>query len=308
MKDIIKKVRRLEIKIRKMVDNTFAGEYHSAFKGQGLEFDEVRPYQYGDDIRTIDWNVTAKMGQVFIKKFREEREQTLFVLFDVSGSGDFGPAEENKRLIGMEIASLLAFSALKNNDKFGLATFSDQIETYYKPNKGRKHILKIVQGVLSHQNRSEQTYLGMALDFVKHTLKRRSILIVISDFLDQGYEQSLIQLSKRHEVILIRLFHPNEVFHVGTGIIPVVDIETQQYRWLNAGDMGYRSMLEESFDQIRADLEELSRRNRIDMISVNTQEDYFPVLESFFRTRSQRRESGKSRKKSSKSPQQSRPA
>ncbi len=173
MKDLIKKVRRLEIKIRKMVDTTFAGEYQSAFKGQGLEFDEVRLYQYGDDVRSIDWNVTAKTGEVFIKKFREEREQTLFVLFDVSGSGDFGPAEENKRLIGMEIASILAFSALKNNDKFGLATFSYRVEKYYKPNKGRKHILKIVRGVLSHTNKSEHTSLRNALDYVKYTLKRR---------------------------------------------------------------------------------------------------------------------------------------
>lgn len=228
MKDIFQKVRRLEIKTRRLVDNTFAGEYQTAFKGQGLEFDEVRPYQYGDDIRTIDWNVTAKTGEVFIKKFREEREQTLFVLFDISGSGDFGPAEENKRLIGTEIAAILAFSALKNNDKIGLATFSDEIEKYYKPNKGRKHILKLVRGLLTHTNKSEKTKLAMALDFVRHTLRRRSILLIISDFLDKDYEQSLKQLGKRHEVILIRLFHPNELFSMGSGIIPVIDIETRR--------------------------------------------------------------------------------
>ena len=196
MKDVLKKIRKLEIKIRKMVESTFAGEYQSAFKGQGLEFDEVRPYQYGDDIRSIDWNVTAKTGEVYIKKFREEREQTLFVLFDVSGSGDFGPAEENKRLIGMEIASILAFSALKNNDKFGLTTFSDRVEKYYKPNKGRKHILKIVRGVLSHTNRSEHTSIKHALDFVKNTLRRRSILLIISDFLDKEMVKAGIHMHR----------------------------------------------------------------------------------------------------------------
>ncbi|MEZ4825817.1 MAG: DUF58 domain-containing protein [Bacteroidia bacterium] len=289
MKEILRKVRRLEIKIRKMVDSTFAGEYQSAFKGQGLEFDEVRPYQLGDDIRTIDWNVTAKTGQVYIKQFREEREQTLFVLFDVSGSGDFGPAEENKRLIGMEIASILSFSALKNNDKIGLATFSDRLEKYYKPNKGRKHILKIVRGVLTHQNKSEQTDINFALDFVKHTLRRRSILIIISDFLDENYEKSLIQVSQKHEVILIRLFHPNEVFHIGTGTIPVIDIETNRQRWLNAGDVGYRKQLNESFGRIDLQLSDLCKRNKIGYIPINTREDYIPVLEKYFRQRNRKK-------------------
>ena len=293
MKDIIKKVRKLEIKIRKMVDTTFAGEYHSAFKGQGLEFDEVRPYQYGDDVRSIDWNVTAKTGETFIKQFREEREQTLFVLFDVSGSGDFGPAEENKRLIGMEIASILAFAALKNNDKFGLATFSDRIEQYYKPNKGRKHILKIVRGVLSHTNRSEQTSIKFALDFIKNTLKRRSILLIISDFLDQDYEQSLVQLSRKHEVILMRLFHPNEMFEAGYGTIPVIDIESRRQRWLNAGDVGYRKQLNANFEAIEAELKAVCQKNRIDYLSINTREDYMLLLERYFRQRNRSRHSAR---------------
>ncbi len=289
MKDIFKKVRRLEIKIRKMVDNTFAGEYQSAFKGQGLEFDEVRPYQIGDDVRSIDWNVTAKVGQVFVKKYREEREQTLFVLFDVSGSGDFGPGEENKRLIGTELTSILAFSALKNNDKIGLATFSDRIERYYKPNKGRKHALKIVRGVLTHQNKSEQTDINFALDFIKHTLKRRSILLIISDFLDLNYEHSLVQLSRKHEVILIRLYHPNELFLMGTGTIPVVDIESGRQRWLNAGDVGYRKQLNDNFNRVEAQLEDVCRRNRIDFMSIDTSQDYIPALEAYFRRRNRRR-------------------
>lgn len=271
------------------MESTFAGEYQSAFKGQGLEFDEVRPYMYGDDIRSIDWNVTAKTGEVYIKKFREEREQTLFVLFDISGSGDFGPGEENKRLIGTEIACLLAFSALHNNDKIGLATFSDEIETYYKPNKGRKHILKMVRGVLTRRNKSEQTHLRRALEFIQHVLRRRSILLIISDFLDQDYEQMLVQMSRKHEVILIRLFHPNEVFSMGSGIIPVIDIESGQQRWLNAGDVGYRRLLNENFEGIHQNLEAVCRRHKIGYLSVNTQEDYLPVLERYFRKRNSRR-------------------
>ena len=288
MKDILKKVRKLEIKIRKMVDSTFAGEYHSAFKGQGLEFDEVRPYQYGDDIRSIDWNVTAKTGIPYIKKFKEEREQTLFVLFDISGSGDFGPAEENKRLIGMELAAILAFSSLKNNDKFGLATFTDEIEQYYKPDKGRKHIMKIIRGVLSFGGKSEGTNISKALDLVQHTLKRRSILIVISEFLDEGYEKKLVQLGRRHEVILIRLFHPKEVFHEGAGIIPVLDIETNRQHWRNAGDMGYRQQWSENFARIEFRLADLCKRNGIGYLSVNTKKDYLPILERYFRDRNRR--------------------
>ncbi len=293
MRDILKKVRKLEIKIRRVVDSTFAGEYQSAFKGQGLEFDEVRPYQYGDDIRMIDWNVTAKTGQLFVKLFREEREQTLFVLFDVSGSGDFGPAEENKRLIGMEIASILAFASLKNNDKFGLATFSDRMERFYKPNKGRKHILSIVSGVLTHVNKSEKTNILHALDFINHTLKRRSILLIISDFLDEGYELLLSQMARRHEIILIRLFHPNEVFDMGTGTIPVLEIESQHHRWLNAGNIKYRKQLRASFAAIEARLRTFSRRNRIDFLSINTKQDYLPALESFFKNRIRQRNNHK---------------
>jgi uncharacterized protein (DUF58 family) len=302
MKDLLRKVNRLEIKIRRMVDSVFAGEYLSAFKGQGLEFDEVRPYQYGDDIRSIDWNVTARNGQVFVKQFREEREQTLFVLFDISGSGDFGPSEENKRLVGMEIASVLAFSALKNNDKFGLAAFSDRIEQYYKPDKGRKHILKIITGVLAHPNRSEKTSILAALDFVRHTLRRRSILIVISDFLDQGFEAALIRLKRKHEVILIRLFHPNEVLEMDAGIVPVFDIESGQSRWVNTSGEQLQRRLREMFAETEQRLYDLAGRHKMGYLSINTREDYLPVLEAFFRKRNAQKASGGARRTTLKAP------
>ncbi|MEM6265076.1 MAG: DUF58 domain-containing protein [Bacteroidota bacterium] len=289
MREILKKVRKLEIKVRRQVDSTFAGEYHSAFKGQGLEFDEVRPYQFGDDIRTIDWNVTARMGEVYIKTFREEREQTLFVLFDVSGSEDFGVGDENKRIVGTEIASLLAFSALKNNDKIGMATFSGRIETFFRPQKGRKHILAMVRSLLTQQPSSRETHLLAALDFVRKTLKRRSILLIVSDFLDKGYEEMLRQLARRHEVILIRLFHPNEVFRASAGTVPVMDLERQRQVWINAGDTAYRHELNEKFEQINKHLQAFSRRNGMDYLSLNTKEDYLMELEKFFRKRNRSR-------------------
>ena len=289
MKDILKKIRLLEIKTRKQVDSIFAGEYHTAFKGQGLEFDEVRPYQYGDDIRSIDWNVTARTGELFIKKFKEEREQTLFVLFDISGSEDFGPTDENKRHIGTEITAILSFSALKNNDKIGMATFSDQIEQYYKPQKGRKHVLKLLRGLIYSENKSRLTSVHTAIDFVRHTLKKHSIIIVISDFLDQDFEQSLIRLNKKHEVILIRLFHPNELFRFGVGTVPIVEIESGQYRWLNSGDVGYRKKLNENFEGIGDHLRSLARRHQIGYIEVDTSKDYAQVLRRFFRDRNKQR-------------------
>lgn len=289
MKELLRKIKRLEIKIRKRVDNTFAGEYHSAFKGQGLEFDEVRLYQYGDDIRAIDWNVTAKTGDVYVKLYKEEREQTLFVLFDISGSEDFGPSDANKRVIGTEIASILAFSALKNNDKIGLATFSDQIEKYYKPQKGRKHILALVRELLGHEPASRLTDISYALDFVSKTLKRRSILLVISDFLADDYQQMLRALAQKHEIILIRLFHPHEVFQSSVGTIPIIDMERGRQTWIHAGDMGYRKQLVERFENIHLELEKFCKKYGIGYLPIDAEKDYLPVLERYFKKRNARR-------------------
>lgn len=289
MKDILKKVKRLEIKTRRMVESTFAGEYHSAFKGQGLEFDEVRLYQFGDDIRSIDWNVTAKTGEVYIKQFREEREQTLFVLFDVSKSEDFGREAENKLVIGTEIAAILSFSAMKNNDKIGLLTFSDQIERFFSPKKGRKHILSIIRGLLQSDPASRLTDLKNAIDFVRKTVKRHSIVIVISDFLDEGYERALTQLSRRHEVILIRLFNPDEVMKRGIGTIPVRDTESGRMVWLNAGDTSYRKRIASKFEEIHENLEQLCNRNKMDLLQIDTSQEYIVELEKFFRKRNARK-------------------
>lgn len=289
MKELLKNVKRLEIKTRRLVESTFAGEYHSAFKGQGLEFDEVRPYQFGDDIRSIDWNVTAKTGEPYIKQFKEEREQTMFVLFDISGSEDFGQGKENKMRIGTELAAILAFSAMKNNDKIGLATFSDRIERFFAPKKGRKHILSIIRGLIQHQQASHQTDITQAVEWVRKTIKRNAVFIIISDFLDEGYETPLKHLSRNHDVILIRLFNPNEVMRHGAGIIPVWDKESGRMTWLNSGDAGYRRRLADRFTDIQESLSSLSKRHRMDFLSIDTTEDYIAQLEKFFRKRNARR-------------------
>ncbi|MEY3443472.1 MAG: hypothetical protein RLZZ519_1753 [Bacteroidota bacterium] len=289
MKDLLKKVKKLEIKTRRKVDSTFAGEYHSAFKGQGLEFDEVRLYQFGDDIRSIDWNVTAKSGDVYIKKFKEEREQTMFVLFDISGSEDFGRGDENKMQVGTEIAAIMAFSAMKNNDKIGLATFTDRIERFYAPRKGRGHVLAIMKGLMQHKMRSNQTNISSAVDWVKKTMKRRSLFIIISDFLDEGYETSLRHLSRKHEVILIRLFNKNEVMSAGAGMVPVFDAESGRQVWVNSGDGGFRKLVSRKFEELESNLSKLGKSHRIDFLTIDTTEDYVLSLEMFFRKRNARR-------------------
>ncbi|MEM0996147.1 MAG: DUF58 domain-containing protein [Bacteroidota bacterium] len=289
MKELLKKVRRLEIKTKRMVDSTFAGEYHSAFKGQGLEFDEVRPYQYGDDIRAIDWNVTAKTGEPYIKTFREEREQTMFVLFDVSGSEDFGGEGENKLMVGTEIAAILAFSAMRNNDKIGLATFTDRIERFYAPKKGRQHILAIIRGLLQQKMVGKKTDIGHAVEWVQRTVKRKAVFIIVSDFLDHNYERALKHLARRHEVILVRLFNPKEILDTGVGTIPVYDNESGRMIWLNVGDTGYRSVVADRFREIARQLERLGKRHQMDLISIDTSQDYIYELEKFFRKRNARK-------------------
>ena len=232
-----------------------------------------------------------KQESYSLKIFREEREQTLFVLFDISGSENFGNEVDNKLLIGTEIASILAFSALKNNDKIGLATFTDKIERYFKPQKGRKHILSMIRYLLMHKGGNEKTQIREALKYIQNTIKRRSIIILISDFLDDHYERTLINLNRYHEVILIRLYHPNELFQASSGTIPVIEIESGHRKWLNAGDIGYRKQLQANFAELDEKLLSLCKRNGIGYITINTQEDYIPALAQFFKKRNRNRKS-----------------
>lgn len=264
------------------MDSSFAGEYRSAFRGQGLEFDEVRAYQFGDDIRSIDWNVTARSDTVYVKLFREEREQELFVIFDISGSLEFGIEGQNKKEIATELAAIFAYSAMKNNDRFGLLLFSDQIEKYYRPVKGRSHILSMISSMLEFQPTHHKTNLKQALEFFRSIQKKRSVVIILSDFMDEGYEESVRKLSRRHEVILIRLFHPSEVLNHREGILPVKDNESGIIRWLSAGGNLFAGKSKSYLQNIQTNLEDLNRQKHVFLLSIDTSKDYIPVLGKFF--------------------------
>lgn len=283
VKDLLHKVKKLDIKIRRIVDSSFAGEYRSAFRGQGLEFDEVRAYQFGDDIRTIDWNVTARSDTVYVKLFKEEREQELFVIFDISQSLNFGLEGENKKEIGTELAAIFAYSAMRNNDRFGMLLSSEQVEKYYKPVKGKAHILSMIRSMLEFEPRHRKTNLRQALEFFRSIRKRRAVIILISDFMDEGYEESVRKLAVKNEIILIRLHHPSEVFHHREGILPVRDNETGEIRWLSAGGNLFGKNSQSYLETIQKKLEDLSRHKHIFFLNIDTSKDYVPGLGKFFK-------------------------
>lgn len=280
--ELLRKIREIKIRIRKRVDSTFAGDYTTAFRGQGLEFEEVRAYQAGDDIRSIDWNVTARSSQAYIKVFREERERNVFVLFDISASQDFGPENENKKFIGCEIAAVLAYSALQQNDKFGLATYTSETEKYFPAKKGRKHFMALLSALLASGQKSEQSNLKASLDFLRKTLKKRSVLFIISDFIDKGYEESVLRASIKHEIVLIRIFHPSETMKKSIGILPFRNAETKKINWIPAGRTGLGKKLTEGFSGIDLTLRNLAKNPNIHYLSISANLPYIPVLEGFF--------------------------
>jgi uncharacterized protein (DUF58 family) len=280
MQDILQKVKRLEIKIRRLVSSHFSGEYRSAFKGSGLEFDEVRLYQYGDDVRFIDWNVSAKLGQLHVKVFREERELNLFVLLDVSASGNFGQVPTRKIDIALEITALLGFCTLANNDRFGTLLFSDQIERYFKPGKGRNHILSIVGSIIKQTNQSPKTNIKQALEYVQKTQKRKAVLFILSDFLDSGYEKVLMGLKQQHDVVLVRLYHPDEVGLRLSGCCPVSPLEQPGTRWI-FGQTGAKA-LQHQFARLEANLRQFVAQHNMGFIDIDVTKDYIPALERFF--------------------------
>lgn len=282
LQDLLRRVKLLEIKVKRLVSTSLAGEYRSAFKGSGLEFDEVRLYQYGDDIRNIDWNVTARStGQAFVKVFREERQLNVFVLLDVSGSHEFGPAGEQKLQAGIELAAVLGMSAQHNNDLFGLAAFTDAIELYFKPTKARRQIMGTLARLMALLPQSKRTNLRRALEFFRRIQKRRAVLFVISDFLDEGYDKTLVELHRKHEVNLIRLYHPAEAELVRMGIVPVVDAETSRTQWVFSSNPIYRSQVRAGFDALHERLLRLSRRYGLGYVAINTQNDVIAALETF---------------------------
>jgi uncharacterized protein (DUF58 family) len=281
--DILKKVRKIEIKTRRLSDHIFSGEYHSHFKGRGMTFSEVRPYQYGDDVRSIDWNVTARYNEPFVKVFEEERELTMLLMVDVSGSEFFGTKNQFKKDTLTEIAATLAFSAIQNNDKVGLLLFSNEIELYIPPKKGRSHVLRIIRELLEFQPKHHQTDIKKALEFLTDVMKKKAIVFMLSDFMDQGYEKPLKIVAKKHDVTAIRVFDPKEVEIPNLGLIPVWDMETGLTHTVDTSSarvrLAYKAHYLKQIDYFKTQF----TRSGAGIIHNRTDEDYVKNLLGYFK-------------------------
>lgn len=284
-RELFRKIRHVEIRTKGLVNNVFGGEYHSAFRGRGIEFSEVRPYQIGDDVRTIDWNVSARMGETYIKLFEEEREQTLMLMVDISGSGDFGSGGMAKREVAAEMCAVLGFSAIRNNDKVGLLLFSDQVERFVPPKKGRRHVLRIVRDLFVHQSASKGTNIKAALDHALHVLNRRSIVVLVSDFLDSDYDRALRTLSKKHDVVAIRLLDPREETIPKMGLVALSDSETGLPVLVDTSSKAARQAFTKRAADREAQVQSTLKKARVDTITVRTDHDYVDPLVAFFKKR-----------------------
>lgn len=287
-KDLYKQVRQIEINTRGLVNQVFSGEYHSVFKGRGMEFSEVREYQFGDDIRNIDWNVTARFGHPFIKVFEEERELTVMLMADLSGSLIFGTLDKTKQELAAELSALLAFSALKNNDKVGLILFTDKIEKFVPPRKGRKHVLRIISEVLSFHPKGNNTNIKGALEFLNNAVKKKSIVFLISDFFDEGYEKILRIVGKRHDLIGVVINDEKEKRIPPLGLVKFSDPETGEQRYLDTGNPKVRRMIREQNEVNVKRRKKLFTTNHIDTIEIQTGGNYVKPIVQFFRMREKR--------------------
>ncbi|MFQ6618833.1 MAG: DUF58 domain-containing protein [Fidelibacterota bacterium] len=287
-KELLQKVRRLEIRTRGPVNDIFSGEYHSVFKGRGIEFSEVREYEFGDDIRLIDWNVTARYGSPFVKIFEEERELTVILMVDVSRSEEFGSASLTKGEIVAELCALLAFSAIKNNDKVGAIIFSDRIEKFVPPRKGVQHGLRVLRELLYLKPRSEGTDISLALEYLISMTLRKSVVFLISDFISTHFEKALRVACKKHDLIAIKIFDPREMELPDVGYITLADSETGEELVVNSSDYSIRKLYREDSVKQRRELERLFRSINLDYIAINTSESYIQPLYKFFRMRAKR--------------------
>jgi uncharacterized protein (DUF58 family) len=287
-KEILKKIRRIELRTRRLVNSMFAGQYHSVFKGRGMNFEEVREYAPGDEIRSIDWNVTARMNAPYIKKYTEERELTVMLLVDVSASGIFGSVELSKRELAAEVASILAFSAINNNDKVGLILFTDRIELFIPPKKGRLHTLRLIREMLYFEPEGRGTDLAGALDYLNLVVSRRSVVFMISDFLAPDFTKALTVSSKRHDLVAMPVIDKGESELPNVGIITLEDAETGEQIDVNTSSKAVRRALREINDDRLSDLEYLLRSRRVDIVRLTTTEDYLISLRNFFEQRERR--------------------
>tara|TARA_B100001758_G_scaffold41730_1_gene32874 strand:- start:97 stop:963 length:867 start_codon:yes stop_codon:yes gene_type:complete len=284
-KELLKKVRKIEIKTRRLSDNLFGGEYQSTFKGRGMTFSEVRQYNYGDDVRSIDWNVTARYNEPFVKVFEEERELTLMLLVDVSGSEMFGTKTQLKKEIITEISATLAFSALQNNDKVGLLLFSNQVELYIPPKKGKSHILRIIRELLEFKPKNKLTDINISLEFLSGILKKKSIVFVLSDFMDDKYEKTLSIMAKKHDLTGIRVFDPKDVLIPNLGLIQINDSETGEIKWINTQSSSVRKAYSNHYHKNVSFFESIFKKNGAGILSCRVDESYVKKLLNFFNSR-----------------------
>jgi uncharacterized protein (DUF58 family) len=287
-KELAKKIRVLQITTRKVVNDVLAGEYGSVFRGRGMEFDEVREYMPGDEIRSIDWNVTARTGHPYVKRFVEERELTVMFLVDLSASGAFGSLRKLKNEIAAELCALLAFSAVKNNDKVGLIVFTDRVEMFIPPKKGTKHVLRVIRELLSFKPRPASTDIEGALDYLGRVTTKRSVVFLVSDFQAEGFEKKIRVLGKRHDLIAVTIVDPREVQLPDVGLIELEDAETGEVVLVDTSSAAVRKRYERLGREEQKRLKELFNSTGVDQIEVMTDRDYVPRLISFFRAREKR--------------------
>lgn len=284
-KELLKKVRKIEIKTRRLSDHIFSGEYHTSFKGRGMTFSEVRPYQFGDDIRSIDWNVTARYNEAHVKVFEEERELTMMLMVDISGSESFGSKNQFKKDIVTEIAATMAFSATQNNDKIGLILFSDQIELYIPPKKGKSHVLRIIRELIEFQPKSYKTDVAQALKFLSGTQKKKAIVFIISDFMTEEYEQTLKIASKKHDITGIRVYDIREEKMPDLGMVSMLDAETGETQLVNTGSKSVRMEYEKHYHDKVKYFKETFRKSGSGVVDTRVDESYVTKLLSYFKSR-----------------------
>lgn len=283
--ELLKQVRRIEIKTKGLSQNIFAGEYHSAFKGLGMTFAEVREYQYGDDVRSIDWNVTARFGHPYVKVFEEERELTVMLLIDVSGSRDFGTVSKMKKDIFTEIAATLAFSTIQNNDKIGVIFFSDKIEKFIPPQKGRKHVLHIIRELIDFEPESNKTDIAGALRYFTNVIRKKSTAFLISDFIDENFEKELQIANRKHDISGIQVYDIREAELPNVGLIKLKDAETNERIWVDTSDRRLRTAYRNNWGEKQLALQKVFSKAGVDSVTMSTSEDYVRALMKLFRRR-----------------------
>jgi len=289
MKELVKKLRKYQILIRKAINNQMQGDFHSVFKGSGLEFDDVRAYQYGDDVRTIDWNVSAKGHGTFVKTFKEEKEQIVFFLVDVSASQNIGNPGQQKIDIAKEVCGVLSLSAVQEQSQVGLICFSDQKEKYVKPGKGEKHAFRFISELIHLLPKSLKTDIAKSILYALNIIKRKSVVIMISDFIDEGYEHNLKAIASKHDLVVIHISDKRETQLPKLGIVPLIDNESKKTIWTNTSSSGFRNNLKDTFEGNQGRLEQFCRKQRANYVNIYTDEDYVSKLIKLFRVRNKAR-------------------